>query len=218
MKPYFQDKFTTIYNGDCKDVLQQLDINVNAVITDPPYGINYNSGHYKYGNPFSEIIGDNKYPTEMLELFEIIADKAIILFANWETLRKIKLPTSVIIWAKNNWTAGDLNHEYARQYEIILFYALRNHKFTNGRPQDIIHCNRIVPTVHPTEKPVELISKLILQNTEQEDIILDPYLGSGTTAVAAKNTLRNCIGIEIEERYCEVTAKRLSQNVMELNI
>ena len=179
MKAYYEDKYVTIYHGDCKEVLYNTAMEANVVLTDPPYGIEYHSGYYKYGNPFNPIEGDNKYPIEMLDLFEIIANKAIILFANWEVLRKVKLPTSIIVWIKNNWTAGDLEHEYARQYELILFYALRNHKFANGRPQDIIFCNRIMPTVHPTEKPVELISKLILQNTEQNDIVLDPYLGSG---------------------------------------
>jgi len=217
MKHFYQDKYITIYHGDCRDILPSLEP-VDLVLTDPPYGMEYHSGHYKYGNPHQPILNDSSYPVDLLQPFRSIASKAVLLFARWETLKDIPLPDSVIVWVKNNWTAGDLNHEYARQWEAILFYKGANHKFYNGRPSDVIYCDRIPPTTHPTEKPVELINKLIIQNTDVNDIVLDPFLGSGTTCFCAKKLNRRSIGIEISEKYCEVAAKRCMQEAFEFDL
>ena len=72
--------------------------------------------------------------------------------------------------------------------------------------------------VHPTQMPIELAVRAIMFSTNEGDLVLDPFLGSGTTAVAAKKLNRKCIGIEIEEKYCEIAAKRCSQSVMRLEI
>jgi site-specific DNA-methyltransferase (adenine-specific) len=218
MVPYYQDEFMSLYLGDCREIIPQLNTKVDAVITDPPYGMSYHSGHYKYENPFKPIEGDDKYPIDLLPIFRQIASKAVLLFARWETLKEIDEPDSVIVWVKNNWTAGDLNHEYARQWEAILFYKGPNHQFYNGRPSDVIYCDRVPPTTHPTEKPEELLNKIILQNTDVGDVIFDPYLGSGTTAFCAKKLQRKAICIEIDERYCELAARRCSQQSFNLGI
>ncbi len=94
-----------------------------------------------------------------------------------------------------------------------MFYPLEKHQFVS-RPFDVIDCARTGNKLQPTEKPVELISKLILHN--QGNLILDPFMGGGTTAYCAKKLGRKCIGIEIEEKYCEIAAKRCSQSVMKL--
>ena len=222
MNTYYKDDFLTLYLGDCRELIPRLELtadskdSIDVILSDPPYGMQYNSGHYKYGNPFKPIEQDDRYPTDLLPKFREISSKAVLLFARWETLKEIDEPDSVIVWVKNNWTAGDLNHEYARQWEAILFYKGPNHKFYNGRPSDVIYCDRVPPTTHPTEKPEPLISKLILQNTDVGDTIFDPYLGSGTTAFCAKKLQRKCIGAEIDERYLELAARRCSQQSMDL--
>ena len=108
---------------------------------------------------------------------------------------------------------GDLEHEHARQTEIALFYPGPAHRFPKGRPSDVIRAPRTTNEHHPTEKPVRLMSA-ILEWTQ--GVVLDPFMGSGTTLRAAKDLGRKAIGIEIEEKYCEIAAKRLSQEVLPL--
>lgn len=109
---------------------------------------------------------------------------------------------------------GDLNHEFGRQWEAIAFYPKENHKFTR-RPVDIIRCPKVSPEklVHPNEKPTSLYFPIL---NSHDGIILDPFLGSGTTLVAAKELGRNGIGIEISERYCAIAKKRLKATTKSL--
>jgi len=116
-------------------------------------------------------------------------------------------PKSVLVWVKNNWSMGDLKHEHGRQWEACCFYAQPEHKFIK-RISDVILAKRTGNIFHPTEKPVKVMLRLIGCNAGE--IILDPFMGSGTTLIAAKELGRKAIGIEIEEKYCEIAAKRLS--------
>ena len=117
-----------------------------------------------------------------------------------------------MVWIKNNWSMGDLKHEHGRQWEAICFYPLQEHKFIKRIP-DVIYADRTGNNLHPTQKPVELIKKLIIANSG--DIIFDPFLGSGTAAVACKQLHRNFIGVEISEEYCQIARERLRQDVMQ---
>jgi DNA modification methylase len=213
-QPYFQDGAVTIYHGDCREILPLLEP-VDLVLTDPPYGIEYVSGHYKYGNPFSPIVGDDKFPTDVAMELIALARAGAIIFGTEVALAPLQ-PDSWLVWAKNNWTAGDLEHTYARQHEVAGFWAGSTHHFANGRPRTIIDCPRVPPTslMHPTEKPVALLKQLILHHTCQT--ILDPFMGSGTTLRAAKELGRTAIGIEVEERYCEIAAQRMAQGILNL--
>jgi len=121
------------------------------------------------------------------------------------------LPKSVLVWVKNNWSMGDLLHEHGRQWEAICFYPKENHKFIKRIP-DVINATRTGNFDHPTEKPSGLLRILIEAN--EGEVILDPYMGSGTTLRAAKDLGRKAIGIEIEEKYCEIAVQRLRQEVL----
>ena len=218
-KPYYSDDAVAIYCADCRDILPYIpDKSIDLVLTDPPYGIKYQSGRYLGYNPFSEIIGDDCYPVEFIEQFRALAKRAVFMFCRWETLPFIPKPDSFIAMIKNNWTAGDLKGEFGRMWEGILFYRLNEHQF-NKRLPDVIDCRRVPPTklLHPTQKAEYPIQLLIQECCQPTDLILDPFLGSGTTAYCAKKLGRKCIGIEIEEKYCEISAKRCSQSVMRLN-
>ncbi len=213
-KPYYEDKWGVIYCADCRLILPELP-KVDLVLTDPPYGIDYQSAWRIDWQRKEKIQGDSEFPLWIFD--ECKANNALLVFCRWDILIKLPAPTSFIVWDKERHSMGNLEHEYGRQWEGIAFYPFAKHQFIK-RPKDIIHCPCVSPDklMHPNEKPVSLICQLL--SNQVGDIILDPFLGSGTTAVAAKKLNRHYIGIEISEKYCAIAARRLSQDVMELKI
>jgi len=202
--------------GDCLEVMKTFpDKSIDLVLTDPPYGMNYQSNHYVGKNPFEKIVGDNEYPVEVLKDLFKKAKKGVFSFCRWNNLNDVPKPKSFIVWAKNNWTAGDLKREFGRMWEGILFYPQEDFEF-NKRIPDVFFSSRVSPDklVHPTEKPLDVMKWIIQNCTKENDIILDPFLGSGTTAVAAKQLHRRYIGIEISQKYCEIAKQRLGQEVL----
>jgi site-specific DNA-methyltransferase (adenine-specific) len=211
LKPYYDEDGITIYHGDCMDILPQLEP-VDLVLTDPPYGMQFQSNYR--AEKHKKIHGDEKLPVEIIEKCIKKALFASYFFCRWDNLHEMPLkPKSVLSWVKNNWSMGDLKHEHGRQWEAICFYNGPNHEF-NERIPDVITEARTGNNLHPTEKPVKLFQRLIECN--KGDTILDPFMGSGTTLVAAKNLGRKAIGIELEEKYCEIAVKRLAQGVLQL--
>lgn len=102
---------------------------------------------------------------------------------------------------------GDIGHEHARQTESILFYPGPDHNFPAGRPTDIVNGIRKCNGFHPTEKPVYIMTQIVRHT---RGTILDPFMGSGTTGVAAVKLGRKFIGIEIEPKYFDIAVRRIS--------
>ena len=194
----------TLYNADCREVLPSLP-NVEVVITDPPYGMNYQSNHRM--KQYDYILNDCDGAALQLAC-GLDAEHSKYIFCRWDNLRDIRPPKSLITWVKNNWSMGDLEHEHARQTEVICFFPGPNHFFPKGRPQDVIRAPRTDNENHPTEKPVGLMSAVCEWTS---GTILDPFMGSGTTGVAAVKLGRKFIGIEIEPRYFEIAVRRISE-------
>lgn len=195
----------TLYLGDCMDVLPTLD-RVDAVITDPPYGMSFQSNfriqkHMKIAN-------DDKadLATEVIAWAIENAQHSVYAFGRWDNLLDYPKPKSLITWVKNNWSMGDLLHEHARQTEVAFFYPGPRHDFPASRPTDVVQWPRTANEYHPTEKPVGLM-KMVAEWTRGE--IIDPFMGSGTTGVAAVQMGRNFIGIEREPKYFEIACKRI---------
>lgn len=180
------------------------------MLTDPPYGMNFQSNHriLKY----ERIVNDNELPLATINDLILIARKASYIFCRWDNLHEMVKPKSVLVWIKNNWSMGDLEHEHGRQWEAICFYPKKDHKFIKRIP-DVIYNDRTGNNLHPTEKPIDLLMRLI--DCNEGDLVLDPFMGSGTTLRAAKDLGRKAIGIEIEEKYCEIAVKRLQQEVFD---
>ena len=213
MKPYYEDDSVTIYHGDCREILPELSP-VDVVVTDPPYGINYQSARRTEHQRLGGIKGDDEFPKF---IFEIQFNVAMFVFMRWDNLSDVKKPKSFIAWDKGCHSMGDLEHEFGRQWEGIAFYPGPEHKFTK-RPVDIIRVPRVSPSklVHPTEKPPECITPLI--ESHIGECVLDPFMGSGATLRAAKDLGRKAIGIELEEKYCEIAAKRMAQEVFDFGV
>lgn len=196
MTPYYQDDFCTIYHGDCREILPTLP-KVDLVLTDPPYGMGFRSNR--------RVLRHDMIAGESVEH----ALNAAYVFCRWDNLGEMPPPRSVLAWVKNNWSMGDLEHEHGRQWEAICFYPRDGHMFTSRIP-DVIYASRTGNALHPTEKPVRVIEVIIKANVAKT--ILDPFMGSGTTLVAAKRLGRKAIGIEIEKKYCDIAIERLRQN------
>ena len=174
----------------------------DSLVTDPPYGMAFQSNHRKDKHRAIENDGDDKclhiacsWPVNF----------ARYVWCRWDNLGSIPHPKSVITWVKNNWSMGDLEHEHARQTEVCAFYAGKNHKWPNKRPTDVVQHDRTGNNLHPTQKPVELLEEVIQWT---EGIVVDPFLGSGTTLIAAEKTGRKCYGMELDPKYCDVIVKR----------
>ena len=169
--------------------------------------MSFQSNHRK--EKHLEIIGDDKLPIEIINECFRVAKKAVYIFCRWDNLYELPKPKSIISWVKNNWSMGDLEHEHGRQWEAICFYPQEEHEFIKRIP-DVIHCNRTGNDLHPTQKPVKLIRELIKANKGQ--LILDPFIGSGTTALACKQLNRDYIGFELEKKYFDIANDRLKQS------
>ena len=186
-----------------EDVERLMDgATVDALVTDPPYGMAFQSNHRKQKHREIENDADDKclhlacaWPVTF----------ARYVWCRWDNLGTIPRPKSLITWVKNNWSMGDLEHEHARQTEVCAFYAGKNHKWPNKRPTDVVTHDRTGNELHPTQKPVELLEEVIGWT---EGLVVDPFLGSGSTLIAAEKTGRKCYGMELDPKYCDVIVKR----------
>jgi site-specific DNA-methyltransferase (adenine-specific) len=219
---------SAIYLGDCLALLNGLpDESVDLICTDPPYGINYLSRSHSL--PLTKIANDKGQEAyELLDKTLAIAskklkpDRHVYIFTNWQAfegmapiVRKYFKLKGALAWIKNNRTRGDLKGNYGYQYEMVL-YAHKGRRWLFGkRDGDVLQFNK-VPTQsmrHPTEKPVALIKYLIEKSTLPGEVVLDMFMGSGSTGEAAIASGRGFIGIEQEPTWYDVAKKRLGELV-----
>jgi site-specific DNA-methyltransferase (adenine-specific) len=215
MKPYYQDDLVTLYLGDCLENLAWLEADV--LITDPPYGMAYKSNMDR-GNRqnWHEIIrGDESIQTRDKALNLWGKEKAALVFGTWK-IEKPKNTRQTVIWDKTPCGfMGDLSIPFGSAHEEI--YCLGKQGWTGQREASIIKAQMLMSSNkerpdHPTPKPVGLMEKLISKTL---GIVADPFAGSGATLLAARNLGRKSIAIELEERYCELIANRLSQTAFD---
>lgn len=208
--PYYQATGVTLYHADCRELLGSLGT-FGLVLTDPPYGIGYVNGckNIPYRTKFSgvRVIGDNEPfdPTALMGL----AEKHILWGANHYAN---KLPNSAgwLVWDKRCNTGSNAQSDCEFAWTDLLGSArIFYHVWDGFRRQT----ERNVPRVHPTQKPVALMG-WCLTLAKNPVSVIDPYVGSGTTLVACKQAGIPAVGIEIDERYCEIAAMRLSQDVL----
>jgi site-specific DNA-methyltransferase (adenine-specific) len=199
MTPYYQDDAVTLYHGDCREVVTQRFLHEAAfcVVTDPPYP--NNAGH------FTADVEDARWLLEELDCETI---------AFWSELERP--PVCLTLVAVHIWHRANVN---GRPYEPAFHFSLDGEKRRSEVLRHAAIFNGAGPGCaeylgHPTQKPVALMQRLIEKTAPA--IVLDPFAGVGSTLRAAKNLGRKAIGIEIEERYCEIAVERLAQEVLVL--
>ena len=238
MRPYYSDESVTLYNADCREVLESMeDASVGCVITDPPYsdrtheGTRSNSDRAKgHGN---RVLSGNIGFSSITEadLREVMADLGRIT-QRWvvssldyrHAFRFEQEPPTGLrtlrigVWVKPNPMPQISGDRPGQGWEAISFMHRTDTKPSwNGGGKAGVWMERVAQNEgHPTSKPLSMISDWVRLFSNQGDTILDPFAGSGTTLRAAKDNGRRAIGVELDERYCEVIAKRLSQEVLDL--
>lgn len=213
MKPYYEEAGITIYHGDCREILPTLP-KVDLVLTDPPYGIlnleNGSSGAIRKsrravgsGKLKDRILNTEKFDWDIApdeEVFAMLVDRSreqVIWGGNYFPLPPTR---GVLVW--------DKEQPWENFSQVELAWTSYN------KPAALIRLRNFAPgKLHPTEKPLSLM-KWCLSRCEDVTSVLDPFMGSGTTLVACKQAGISCIGIEREERYCEIAADRLRQGVL----
>ena len=210
-----------LIHGDCLEHMRSMPAgSVDAVVTDPPYGIGYQSNMRK--NKFSHMANDDITNAIWLPFMVNIIKPggSLYCFSRWDVLGTWKSlmeffgleVRNCIVWDKELGGMGNLKGAYAPSHEMILFATRGNPNLKRKRPRDVIRTQRIGGSrCHPTEKPVEVLEELILNSTLPADVVLDPFMGSGTTGVACVNLKREFIGIELDETYFELAQKRIRE-------
>jgi DNA modification methylase len=231
MQPYYDHNGITIYHGDCREVLPQIGGPVDLVLTDPPYGMAFGGFRGVDMNVSADGArqGIRLVRQAMFEMREAlnINGAHLYMFCHWESwpdfydaLSAYMPIKNALIWHKDRGGMGDVEVEYARDYEVILDAATSRRPLHGRRDGAVIKGyppeGNTKTRDHPTQKPDGLLRYLIGKSTAPGDLVLDPFMGAGSTIRAAKQLGRRAIGIEIEERYCEIAARRLSQEVLDL--
>jgi site-specific DNA-methyltransferase (adenine-specific) len=231
VQPYYVDGACVIYHVDCREILPQLGP-VDHVITDPPFSdathtrARSNRGHGK--DPITAIdftaIDFTAIESLLLELGPRCA-RWFIAFMDWRHIAELERctpkPWEFVrfgVWVKTNPMPQLTADRPGNGWDGIAYLHNRGAKKRWNGGGD--HGNWIGPVVtdgmHPTGKPLGALTRLVMQHTDPGETILDPFMGSGTTLVAAKRLGRKAIGIELEEKYCEIAAKRLAQGALDL--
>lgn len=217
MKPYYDQDGITIYHGDCREVLPTLQ--GNALLTDPPYGIAWSRATWsddpaEYEALMLWLVSTSQMvvPQGLCFVFQ-----AMLQCANWHR------------WFPDGWRIFAACKNFAQirptavwhSWDPVVFWQngdkQKPKKFAG--PNRDYHVGNVAGVLgekvgHPSPRPLGTMLHLVNLSTEEGQSIIDPFMCSGTTLVAAKQLGRRAIGIEIEERYCEIAVKRLAQGCL----
>ena len=222
--PYYQDDYVTLYHGDCLTEHREW-LDADVLVTDPPYGVAIAQNSMSVSNGVQSkklrkpnaVAGDENTEARDAAL-AAWGSRPAIVFGTWRAPRPAKAKHR-LIWHKANTHPGISGAPWFPADEEI--YVL-GRGFVGAAERNVYTTNELrsgkdglaALTGHPTPKPIGLMEALIRKCPN--GVIADPFAGSGSTLLAAKNLGRKVIGVELEEKYCEAIAKRCSQELLEL--
>ena len=223
-----------LFQGDCLEIMDKLveqGVKVDCVITDPPYNISRDNNFHTMGRAgidFGEWDKDFDL-ISWIATCEPLLKKGgnIVIFNSWKNMSYIveSLENNgfeikdLIRWKKTNPMPRNRDRRFITDYEVAVWAVKKGSKWTFNRLSDTYERPEIVCSItprsekingcHPTQKPIEVMEWLINRLANEGDLVLDPFMGSGSTGVACLNTNRKFIGIELDEKYFEIAKNRI---------
>lgn len=227
MTPYYSDEWVTLYHGDALELLPSLPI-ADLVVTDPPYmigALSAGSLGSKTGT-WADMMNSALWFAAWYRAAKVKPSGALWTFTNWRSLPVVqraaydagRAVTSVAVWDKA-WIGPGGSQGLRPSYELIALLAGADFAIPDRGIADILRVptSSQKPTGHPAEKPVEVVQRVIeISGQPPGSLIVDPFIGSGTTAVASIRSGHRCIGVEADERWLEVAATRVGQRSLDL--
>ena len=209
-----------LIQGDCLELMKNIeDESIDLVITDPPYGINLTPQRENGKFKNTKVINDdnlNWLSTLVDELYRV-SKNTVCIFCGWQTIDKFKLAfekkfivKNILVWNKDWFGMGN---NYRPNYELILLLCKTNVKTKSKNKSNILTYRRLSPQKmkHSCEKPIPLLEDLILELSDENNIILDCFMGSGSTGEACLCNNRKFIGVEIDEKYFNIAKDRIEK-------
>jgi site-specific DNA-methyltransferase (adenine-specific) len=238
-EPYYQDPAVTIYHGDALDVIAELTEPIDAVVTDPPYASGTRTEAAKSSS--GAMLRAGRFADRPLDLdqmttvgfvwlmravargvYPLLADGGSLLaFIDWRQWPNLvgALETAnfrvqgMVVWDKGHFGLGN---GFRSQHELVCHASKGVPVIHDKGIGNVLRFPRVEPVDHPSPKPEGLMQKLVKAVCVPDGVVLDPFMGSGTTLRAAKNVGRRAIGIESDRAYCDIAVARLRQDVFDL--
>jgi len=225
LSPYYSENGIQIFHGDCREILPSLP-KVDLVLTDPPFSvpIKYHDSEGSYPRSWGDLLVMEPFFVEVFRLLRSSSKESAALYIHcdantypvfYKVAYSLWSRSHLIVWYK---PTGRRGSGWKHSHELVLHCGSSLTEYSDSFNQDVIGIMpvRTLDREHPAEKPGELLDFLSEAHPLRANtLILDPFMGSGTTLRAAKDLGRKAIGIEIEERYCEIAANRLRQEVLQ---
>ena len=211
-----------LLQGDCLELMRDIpDESIDMVLTDPPYGMDFQSGHRKIQH--KKMKGDaslgwlDDFVDEIYRVSK--PNTAHYVFCSHHHIDKFKQAIerkfkikNILVWVKNNHSMGDLQGSFASKTEFIIFFHKGRRLINGKRDSNILEFKRTQNRLHPTQKPVDMIEYLLRKFSDEGDLILDSFMGSGTTGIACLNMDRSFIGMEVDEDYFKIAKERIENH------
>jgi DNA modification methylase len=201
------DQVAKLMNGSKADM----------VFTDPPYGVSYQSNMRTKSEKFDVLENDNVFITEWINNLPLFSKGFVFVWTSWKVLKQwiefcepIGELSNIIVWDKGGGGIGDLKKTFSTDFEVALVYH-RGAEIKGKRLGSVWSVGKDSSSkyLHPTQKPIELPAMAIENITNQNELVLDLFLGSGSTMVASHQLKRKCYGMELDPKYCDVIVKRM---------
>jgi len=216
MTPYYQDEQATIYHGDCREIMPTL--NFDVIVTDPPYGISWSrkaNSKNRSSTAHPGILNDED-TTARDEALALRRSAPALVFGSFYASQPADIK-QILVWQKGD-TQGVVGSVTGYRRDVEPVYLVGGWPQRNVKWSSLVRSARgswndeLSVTGHPHTKPLDLM-RLLVERCPP-GVVLDPFMGSGSTLRAAKELGRQAIGIELDEKYCQVAVDRLAQGVL----